>query len=869
MCVCESELVKEVAGIDEIYDGLFPYIGRRIREMVGKNIYMFFSIIICFCAAWFAIEVHIDEIIIEWTQKWIEPLSKEYAIIGLYTTIGVGVIAYTYNHIKKNAHLTYRGWLLWSILTILYTYYRYNPQSPIEFWEYKGWVWFDILYILDGLLLLFAISYIVRVLYFEIRDAFRNSDLLRDDAIENEYEDKLDYYTIAEELKGRLDAVDLNHSAFSVGIAGEWGVGKSSLLNLFAKQQKEAGQIVVRFAPRNAKNAGLIQEEFFSVFKHELNKYSFDAHYIIGKYAYALNLHSSTKWMFSVLSLFQDWTSESEKDRINDMIRTTGKRVFVIIEDLDRLTGQEIIEVLKLIDANGNFCNTVFLTAYDKSYVNSVLRKQIGYDSPSYFTDKYFQYEMPMFRHTYQPVREFVDEHMKQWVDIVLKDDGYMRYVVNVNEWPYTRRLLLSHLTNMRMAKRYINLFRSTYSKIKQHVDFGDCAIVTLIRFLDIESYYALYTKQYIQHPGKIFEEKDGWELKEDYKTLSASSKIADMAGLLEYLFARAESTYRLGTPMYNRICRAESFDNYFHDWIAGKIYSEDMDEMMTAKTMAKGEEFCDIHMRTESGRRSIIEYLCMHDERWIGYKERLVRYLEVLIYAYAKIGGLELDRQLSNMLHVSQVEKFDGIISMEEYDASVKEAIDRMMVGNSLAIGLFIRNRLHVRYSQENHLDDVLLESLEYDESVLRCAQVQYEDKNWDLNWDAKNAIHLGLPIKGEDEVYAKDRVARLVADMRENADEYAEGLLVYEHSEYDKTYTLIKIFSYSELFEALGADNIEAWIQAVRNKEVKFIIDYLFEAWRKSGHAIERIEQYISNPESNYAQIAKILKGKDGNGE
>ena len=52
-----------------------------------------------------------------------------------------------------------------------------------------------------------------------------------------------------------------------------------------------------------------------------------------------------------------------------------GKRLIVFVDDFDRLTDVEIIEVLKLIDKNAAFRNTIFITAYDERAVSNALRK--------------------------------------------------------------------------------------------------------------------------------------------------------------------------------------------------------------------------------------------------------------------------------------------------------------------------------------------------------------------------------------------------------------------------------------------------------------------------------------------------------------
>ena len=44
-----------------------------------------------------------------------------------------------------------------------------------------------------------------------------------------------------------------------------------------------------------------------------------------------------------------------------------------MIDDFDRLTSEEIMEVLKLIDGNANFKNIIYIAAYDHEQMEKLL----------------------------------------------------------------------------------------------------------------------------------------------------------------------------------------------------------------------------------------------------------------------------------------------------------------------------------------------------------------------------------------------------------------------------------------------------------------------------------------------------------------
>lgn len=841
----------------EIEHQTLRYLWCHIWGVSWKRVFRYMVTIVCFCALWRALEVHIDSVLVAWTKRWIEPLDSTIVVYAMYTLLFIGLVYAIYCLVRKNTHLLYSGWVFWTLLTIVYSYYRFCPTSPFVFWKAGNWAWLDVIYVIDGGHILFALIYGIRVLVCERKEAMKFSQLLRDDAINDSIEDMFGYKRITRDLKWMLDSVDISEKAFSVGIAGEWGSGKSSLLNLFASQQEEAGQIVVRFNPRSAKQADMIQEEFFAALTEEIGKYSFNAHHVIGKYAYALNLHSSTQWIYAIFGMFANWTSASEKERINDLIRATGKRVYVIIEDLDRLTGSEITEVLKLIDANGNFCHTVFLTAYDKSYVNSVLRKQIGYgEVVADFTDKYFQYEFPLFRQTNQPIQKFFDLHLKIWAQTVWATDQYQIQLIE-KEWTIARGLLLSHIENMRQAKRYINLFRSAYRWHKDYVDFGDCAMVTMIRFLDPKVYYDLYSGRFLRHPGGLVRDEKEWELAEHY------SEVVDvkLQGLMEYLF-NGTSGYRQFETKYNRICRTESFENYFHEKIQGKIYADNMDLLMQAKKLQDALKLFDQYSRNIGWAESITEYLCMHDEEWIGTEMRMERYAEILIYAYAKTGGLEIERQMINMFRSSSFKRFENHIGDGQYRACIHRAIELMLPIVPYAIGKFIKDRLRARYGRADKMNRDLGESLDWYQIVLKTSQEAYDNTYGSPEWKARQSIELGVAVRDEDIQYAKARAEQLKKMMNEHPDEYAKGLIQVEASNMLRTHSFVKLTPYDEIRVAISDNELKEWAEKVQSPDLRFLIVYLLDHKNVSGYPNVQLDAAYEELDGQYGKMASILK-------
>ena len=199
---------------------------------------------------------------------------------------------------------------------------------------------------------------------------------------------------------------DVSKGAFSIGIVGEWGDGKSSLMNLIEERIKaeHQGFIVVPFYPRASKNANFVQEDFLEALKQSLKPFHSGVDRIVDNYAVALDvIPGMPPFLSKLLSIFQvhiNKNIKSTRSRLKQAINEIGRRIVVLVDDLDRLTGEELIEVMKVLDKNGAFPNMVFLTSYDKEYVNTVLANhlKLGQQNRPY-TDKYFTVEIKVPLH--------------------------------------------------------------------------------------------------------------------------------------------------------------------------------------------------------------------------------------------------------------------------------------------------------------------------------------------------------------------------------------------------------------------------------------------------------------------------------------
>lgn len=73
-----------------------------------------------------------------------------------------------------------------------------------------------------------------------------------------------------------------------------------------------------------------------------------------------------------------------QKQEICDLLSERGRKLLIIIDDIDRLTRVEVRQIIRLIRVNSDFPNTVFLLAFDRSIIERSLDDISGVSGRDY-----------------------------------------------------------------------------------------------------------------------------------------------------------------------------------------------------------------------------------------------------------------------------------------------------------------------------------------------------------------------------------------------------------------------------------------------------------------------------------------------------
>ena len=318
-----------------------------------------------------------------------------------------------------------------------------------------------------------------------------------DKPITSEAEDWLGFKDQVTTLFDILQSIELREepSSLTLGIIAQWGKGKSSFINLLMAKVKERGDIVVFFNPRSSKNVTQIQEDFFDAFAKVLSKYYTSFGFLLGRYTKHLGLLGQYEWTRPLESLLTLLLPEKDEQAINAALYSVGRRVYVVIDDLDRLTGEEIIEVLKLIDRNASFNNVVFVMAYDKEYVNNVLREHLDHGLDHSFIDKYVTWEVTLP----EIDSDVLKEKMKSYLENHLF--GLPQEVKEraLEGWGYVDSIITENLASVRHLKRYVNLTLPRYREVYDKVNPADFFLLSLLQYRYLSIYNNLARQMYIE----------------------------------------------------------------------------------------------------------------------------------------------------------------------------------------------------------------------------------------------------------------------------------------------------------------------------------------------------------------------------------
>lgn len=317
-------------------------------------------------------------------------------------------------------------------------------------------------------------------------------------------EDGLNRGSFAESLAKTLVQYSFP-SSLTIGLYGEWGSGKTSLLNMVFEnvERIDDGVVVLRFNPWLCSDPKQLVTQFFKQMATaiKLKKRAADkAWELINQYADILGATSVIPVAGEIVAAFTKVLTkkaeEETKERTNDLQESKNQiikklkdekiKIIVSIDDIDRLSEEEIVAVFQLVKSLADFPNTIYVLAFDYDVVVRALGKVQHGDGKEYL-EKIVQvpFEIPV------PNIDDIHEALFSKLNGILGD-------IPEEDWDKETWVELfqqgikNYIRSIRDVIRYTNVFSLKYELLKNETSVVDLLGLTCLQVFEPTVYSKL-----------------------------------------------------------------------------------------------------------------------------------------------------------------------------------------------------------------------------------------------------------------------------------------------------------------------------------------------------------------------------------------
>jgi hypothetical protein len=412
-------------------------------------------------------------------------------------------------------------------------------------------------------------------------------------------------------------------SATYVGIYGSWGDGKTSVRNLTEEYIRnlygDGRALFIDFSPWEYPESCDLRMELFEKVASVLSKAKItDGSFTFSQLARFFSLRRSNRrmgFLQDVIDLFRGlWFAHVVKEddlveAVKTSLRNMSQRLVIVVDDLERLTKDDVGKVVRFLKANGDLPNIVYLILTDEDYLASAVSEMVGRPAGSNidvgreYLQKIVTLRCPLPEINGDKLRKNFTEGVQ---DLLKAYDIHSENFEDACEWA-------SHyLQNPRKVKLLLNSFSVTLARYKRLVNdaqylgvhVGDLLALTALQFAEpkvykhlCEGYSGLLEKTSI-YLGSDKGASDEWMEKAFYRYLSDTSHelldvfLKERLGIVidnGSIYDKKPKTYKLNNPddpelMLN--CRLASrfcFMNYFISENDGLMPQQDFEDFKAA----------------------------------------------------------------------------------------------------------------------------------------------------------------------------------------------------------------------------------------------------------------------------------------------
>jgi KAP family P-loop domain len=344
---------------------------------------------------------------------------------------------------------------------------------------------------------------------------------ITDAPITEDAEDTLGRVPFVKDFYEQIKKFPFNESMV-FGLNGRWGYGKTSVLNLLRNRLRNDREIIlVDFNPWYFSSADVLVHRFYSAIAGAINKEFFfpDLASLARRYS---TLLAPILKRFGLEINVGETNVEDVKRQVEQYIEQTGRRVVVVVDDIDRTDADELLWVFRTVRLTAEFKNTTFVLAYDENQVREHLK---SLDISPDYLEKIVQNPIQLPALDQGNIDRFLlysDSGHKSQLDLLfdeLKIETESRAEFDkkiVELYPSDVR---PFFRSLRPCKRFLNGLSTRLPVVQNEVYLLDFVFLEVLRLFAPKIYQDIYDNRYYYIPE--------WTLGD---TLASPFGIADRA---------------------------------------------------------------------------------------------------------------------------------------------------------------------------------------------------------------------------------------------------------------------------------------------------------------------------------------------------
>lgn len=312
--------------------------------------------------------------------------------------------------------------------------------------------------------------------------------------------DLLDRTILINHLHRSIITVNNNDHSYVIGLEGEWGSGKTTIINNVKRTIREDSKdflIIDDFDPWTyGTNESMISAMYESIILNSgINKSSLNTKQLIKDLINDVctnidNIHISGKTINHLIGgLSKERNSVSKlKHRIGSYLKSNNKRIVFFIDNIDRIDANNIIFLLKLIGVVFDIPNITYVISYDNKRMTDILNDTLQIDP--HYIDKIIQQVITISSITMDKTKNVYEVSINN----ILKAYGICE--TELSKYEPIKKYLCNSIKEIRQFKRIINSVFGVVFSEKSILNIHELLAIEVIHFLEPDVYGEIYNQK-------------------------------------------------------------------------------------------------------------------------------------------------------------------------------------------------------------------------------------------------------------------------------------------------------------------------------------------------------------------------------------